>query len=180
MISVALAALNTEQERNILAEFYEENKNRFFAFAYSRLHNREFAEDALQEAFLNIVKYPATFYALDAHKKVSYTLLIIRNTINGILKDPNKKIDDELNDDIEDNSLSVEDIVIGNISADKLKEFINGLPEARKQAVQLKAVYGLSNTQIADILGISETAVRKRISDAYKLIKDFIEGGWER
>ena len=67
---------------------------------------------------------------------------------------------------------------MGKIAAEKLKKFIGGLSEARRQALILKAVYGLSNTQIADILGISEAAARKRISDAYKLIKDFINGGF--
>ena len=177
MISAAFAILQTEEERNELSEFYKENKGRFFAIALSKLHKKEAAEDALQEAFLNIAKYPKTFFALEAHKKVSYALLIIKNVISRMQKDSYKHAIVELTDTIVDDALSVEDIVIGNISAEKVKGFINRLPEARKQALNLKAVYGLSNTQIADILDISEAAVRKRISDAYKLIKDFIEGG---
>ncbi len=174
MISAALATLNTDAERNELSKFYRENKDRFYAIAFSRLHNRELSEDALQEAFLNIVKYPKTFFALETHKKVSYALLIIKNVISRMQKKSEKHIIEELTDDAANDTISVEEIVIGDISAEKIKEFINGLPEARKQALNLKTVYGLSNAQIADILGISEAATRKRISDAYKLIKDFI------
>ncbi len=54
MISGALAILETDKQRNELSEFYKENKTRLYRFAFSRLHNRESAEDALQEAFLNI------------------------------------------------------------------------------------------------------------------------------
>lgn len=176
MIFAALATLNTESERDQLSEFYKENRARFYAIAFSRLQNRESSEDALQEAFLNIVKYPKTFFALEPHKKVSYALLIIKNVISRMQKESDKYIIEELTDDAANDTISVEEIVIGNISAEKIKEFINGLPEARKQALNLKAVYGLSNAQIADILGISEAAARKRISDAYKLIKDFING----
>lgn len=176
MISAALAVLENEEQRNELSKFYEENKDRFYAIAFSKLHNHESTEDVLQEAFLNIVKYPKTFFALEAHKKVSYTLLIIRNVILHMQKDSDNYMSCELTDAVEDDSLSVEDIAIGNMSAEKLKEFINGLPEARKQAIYMKAVYGLSNTQIADILGISEAAARKRISDAYKIIKNYING----
>lgn len=177
MISATLATLNTDDERNTLSEFYKENKNRFYAIAISKLKNKEAAEDALQEAFLNIVKYPKTFFALEPHKRVSYALIIIKHVISSMLKNSDKYIIEELTDSIADDTILVEEIVIGDIAAEKIKKFINGLPEARKQALNLKVVYGLTNAQIADILGISEAAARKRISDAYKLIKDFINGG---
>ena len=62
MIAGTLAALDTEERRNELAEFYKENKNALYAFALSRTHNREKAEDAVQEAFLRISKYPEGFF----------------------------------------------------------------------------------------------------------------------
>ena len=34
MISSALSMLETEEQRDILSEFYEENKNRFYGMAY--------------------------------------------------------------------------------------------------------------------------------------------------
>ncbi len=177
MISAALAMLNTEDEQNTLSEFYRENKTRLYAIAISKLKNKEAAEDALQETFLNIVKYPKTFFALDAHKKVSYAILIIKHVISNMLKKSGKYIIEELTDTVVDDAISVEEIAAGKIAAERIKEFIKKLPEARREALNLKVVYGLSNAQIADILGISEAAARKRISDAYRLIRDFINGG---
>ncbi len=86
MISAAIAMLNTQDEQNTLSEFYRENKNRLYAIAISKLKNKESAEDALQETFLNIAKYPKTFFALDAHKRLSYALTIIKHVISGMLK----------------------------------------------------------------------------------------------
>lgn len=57
---------------------------------------------------------------------------------------------------------------------DELVEFIKSLSEAKKQALILKGMYGLSNREIADVLGITESAVRRRISDAYGIIINFI------
>ena len=62
MISGALAILETDKQRNELSEFYKENKARLYNFAFSRLHNRESAEDALQEAFLNQGYYIKVLY----------------------------------------------------------------------------------------------------------------------
>ena len=74
MISGALAILETDKQRSELSEFYKENKSRLYRFAFSRLRNRESAEDALQEAFLNIVKYPEIFCFGCSQKGVIYTL----------------------------------------------------------------------------------------------------------
>ena len=74
MISSALAILKKDKQRSELSEFYKENKARLYKFAFSRLYNREFTEDALQEAFLNIVKYPEIFCFGCSQKSVLYAL----------------------------------------------------------------------------------------------------------
>ena len=50
MIEAALAALENDKQRNELAAFYEQYKNRFYSIAYSKLHNSEEAEDVLLTA----------------------------------------------------------------------------------------------------------------------------------
>ena len=54
MISVALAIIENENQRNELAAFYEKNKSRFYAIAFGHLHKKEESEDAVQEAFSEI------------------------------------------------------------------------------------------------------------------------------
>lgn len=61
MISAALAVLETEEQRNELAEFYKKNKNRLYRIAYSKLHNRESSEDAVQETFYGSQQIKSSF-----------------------------------------------------------------------------------------------------------------------
>lgn len=75
MITAALAILQTDEQRDILSEFYEENKNRFYMLAYSKLHNSEASEDAVQEAFLRIVRYPDRFFRSNLTKGFPIRLL---------------------------------------------------------------------------------------------------------
>lgn len=175
MISGALAALDTEERRNELAEFYEQNKSGLYAFALSRTRNREKAEDAVQEAFLRIAKYPETFFALPVHKRMSYAVIVTGNAVNDILTERAKFA--ELPDNTEDNSLSVEDTALGNISAEELKAFIKAMPEAQRQAVILKIVHEMTTAEIAASLNISEPTARKRVSNACKTIKKYLNGG---
>lgn len=174
MISAALAVLESEEQRDELSEFYEENKSRLYSIAFERLHNRQDAEDAIQEAFLRIVKYPEKFFAIPAHKRLSYAVIIIRNVIFDMLSRKSKRNFDELPEDLPDERLSVEDIAIGEISGEELTKFLENLPETKLQTIILKSVYNLNCREIASVLGVTETAVRKRISDVYKLINDYL------
>lgn len=177
MLSAALAVLKTDSQRNEIAEFYRKNKRRLYAIAYSKLKNKAAAEDAVQETFLSIAKYPEKFFEIEAHKKVPYVLIVIRNVISRMLKEANRQQADELPNDFSGSAPSVEDIAIGRISAEELKKFIDNMSSALRDVIKLKAISGLSNSEIADVLGISEGAVRKRISDAYKQIKKFLNEG---
>ena len=164
MINAALAVLQTDEQRNILSEFYEENKNKFFSLAYAKLHNSEESD-------------PEKFFSIEPHKRLPYSIIIIRNVVLQMLEKQGKYTFEELPEDIPDNNLSVEDISIGNVARSELVEFIKTLSEAKKQAVILKGVYGLSNREIADVLGITESAVRRRIADAYGRIIYFVRKG---
>ena len=55
--------------------------------------------------------------------------------------------------------------------------FIRTLSEAKRDAVILKGVYGYSYREIAERLGISESAARRRIADAYGRIMNFVKNG---
>lgn len=177
MINAALAVLQTDEQRNILSEFYEENKNKFFSLAYAKLQNSEESEDAVQEAFLRIVKYPEKFFSIEPHKRLPYSIIIIRNVVLQMLEKQGRYTFEELPEDIPDSNLSIEDISIGNVARSELVEFIQTLSEAKKQAVILKGVYGLNNREIADVLSITESAVRRRIADAYGRIIYFVRRG---
>lgn len=89
MITAALAILQTDEQRDILSEFYEENKNRFYMLAYSKLHNSEASEDAVQEAFLRIVRYPDRFFSIEPHKRLPYSIIIIKNVVLQIVRKSN-------------------------------------------------------------------------------------------
>lgn len=172
MISAALAVLDTEERRDELSEFYERHKSDLYAFALSRTHNRERAEDAVQEAFLRIAKYPEGFFALPVHKRISYAVIVTRNAIADILGENAKYF--ELDEATADDGISVEDCSIGNIAAEELKAFIRRMPEAQRSAIILKLVHGMTTREIAAALNISEPTARKRVSNAYRSIEKYL------
>lgn len=174
MLSSAIAMLGNEAQRRELAEIFSEYSDRFYAIAYSKLHNRHDAEDSVIEAFARIAAKPECFFAVPPEKRVAYLGVIIRNIAVDMYK---KKLMYTEIDESELTTESPEEIVLGEISRDELVEFIRRLPDGKKDALILRILYGHSTAEIAEILGISETAARKRLSDAGKMIKEFVRGG---
>ena len=179
MISAALAVLETDEQRNELNEFYKENLGKLYSIAISKLRNQQSAEDAIQEAFLRICKYPKKFFEIEVHKRLPYAVIIIRNVVSNMLRDNSKHEYDELSEDIIGNVRSVEDIALGKVFSEELEKFIRTMPEVLRETITLKLTYNLTTRQIADVLGISEWAARKRLSNAYKRINEFIDGGFD-
>lgn len=71
--------------------------------------------------------------------------------------------------------LSLEDGVMGKIAFEDMVEFIRRLPEKKKNALILRVKYGMSTAEISQTLGISEPAARKRLSEAGKKIRKYVE-----
>ena len=99
MIEAALAALDNDKQRNELAAFYEQYKNRFFGIAYSKLHNPEEAEDAVQEAFLRVVDNPNKYFKMSNRERLRY--------VDGIVRHVSV---DKFNKDKKNNTVSIEDL----------------------------------------------------------------------
>ena len=178
MIEAALAALENDKQRNELATFYEQYKNRFFSIAYSKLHSSEEAEDALQEAFLRVVRNPDKFLEMSDKERVRFVDGIVRH-VSVDKFNRNHKINavsiDDIGDNIMSDTISPEEKYVTDASADELVRFVLTLPESQRQALFMYIHVRLSYSEISKILGISEDLARKRVSNARKAIRAFAE-----
>ncbi|MDE7360301.1 MAG: RNA polymerase sigma factor [Oscillospiraceae bacterium] len=177
MISASLAILETDEQRNELAGFYNKSRKRLYAIAYSKLHDSASAEDAVQETFLRIADKPENFFGVPLEKRQSYADVIVRNISYDMLREKINKPIENL-DDYESETateISLEDIVIDNENAQALIVFIRSMPDGIKDALFLKTVHKASGAEIARLLDISEEAARKRLSRARSMIKEFLE-----
>lgn len=177
MISAALAILESEEQRNELSEIYTKNIKAFFSIALSKLHNRQDAEDAIQEAFLLIANNPGVFFNIPREKRVSYINVIVRNISYRIWNEKQKieKHQAALENNIIDESVSTEEKISSKYSCGEIYGFIDTLPETSRTALYLKIHFDMKYPDIADALGISEETAKKRITRAVSSIKQFME-----
>ncbi|MCM1298567.1 MAG: sigma-70 family RNA polymerase sigma factor [Firmicutes bacterium] len=178
MIEAAVSMLKDDEQRNDLAVFYEQYKKRFFGIAYSKLHNSEEAEDAIQEAFLRVADNPAKFFNMPNKEQLWFVDGIVRH-ISVDKFNKNNKLEvistEDIRGDVIDDRVSPEERYITSESVSELVQFVLTLPESQRQALFMYIHQKLSYSEISQILGISEELARKRVSNARKAIKNFAE-----
>ena len=170
------SVVEDNNQRNELEEFYKENQNCFLNIAYLKLHNKNDAEDAVQEAFCEIARHPDNFFVVEPKNRVRYMAAVIRNIASDMYNKKNKVSVEELDkgDIYDDSYLSFDESVIGKVSRDKLKEFIRSLPPLQRDVLTFRCLMGFSTAETAERLNISQSAVKKRLHLAREAIREYV------
>lgn len=135
-----------------------------FRICYCILCQRDDAEDALQDTFLKYLTKAPEFESAEHEKAwlIKVATNISKNMV--LLRKRRKTVDlDELN------SIGIED------EDTQVFESIMALPVKYKIVMTLYYIEGYSSKEVADIIGISPDAVRKRLQNGRELLKKEIE-----
>lgn len=177
MISGALAILKSDTQRNEMSSIYEKNKQLFLNIAFKNLQNKEMAEDAVQEAFLEIADKPDVFFSLTEKRQVRYMSAVVNkvaiNMFNKSIKVQTEELSEEIVYKNDENVL--ENAFFDKVSREEILTFAETLPEAQRTVLILSCSCGLSADEISRTLSISITSVYNRLYLARKAIKTFID-----
>ncbi len=154
-------AIKSEEE---IKELVDKYSSLIFRISYCILCNPEDAEDAVQETFLKYITKAPEFNG-EEHRKawlIKVAANISKNMLMFRLKRETVNIDDVKNIGIGENDYAT-------------FELIMSLPAKHKVVMTLYYVEGYRSAEIAEIIGISEEAVRKRIQKGRELLKKEFE-----
>ena len=177
ILDFTFSVIEDENQRNELAEFYINHKNKLYSIAFSRLHNKEDAEDAVQEAFSRISDKPDRFFNIQLEKRrIAYVNVMVRNIAIDIFNSKNKYIMTDIDEEeITDSSdISLDDRLLEDISRDELVEFVDKLPPLQRNVLILTCFVKISIDETASKLNISKKAANWRLYLARKSIKEFV------
>lgn len=187
LLDIMLAALS-EDDRDFVSGIFEEYGKQMYSIALDILKNEHDADDALQETMYKIIKYVDKF-ADDDQSKIRNKIMIglrasIRNTsFRNYRKKQNKNKyetdEEEVEIDIEDEFAIVDDIVIKGEDCRKIKDALLGLASDLQDTVNLVYYCDFSCVEAAKFLGISDNAVRNRLYQARKKLKEVLRGDFD-
>jgi len=152
-------------------ELYNKYSAKMLAVCYRYAHNREDAEDMLQEGFIKVFLQIHTFENRGAFE--GWIRRIIVHTCINILK-KNKKFNESV-DLIHATSLHVkEESVSSIVQAKQVVECIRLLPLGYRTVLNLYAVEGFSHREIAQMLEVEESTSRSQYTRAKTMLEDIL------
>ncbi|MFV0501697.1 MAG: RNA polymerase sigma factor [Bacteroidales bacterium] len=153
-------------------DFFEQYKLKVMNLCYGMLHNRDDAEDLVQDIFVELYTSSGKF---KGNSKLSTWLyrIAVNKTINHIRKNKIKNlflnIDDKSNVFVEEErvDLTIEE----REKIAELHKFIDKLPSKQKIALTLFVYDELPQKEIAEIMGVSVNSVEVLVFRAKQSIK---------
>ena len=152
-------------------ELYNKYSSKMLAVCYRYGHNREDAEDMLQEGFIKVFLQIHTFENRGAFE--GWIRRIVVHTCINILK-KNKKFNESV-DIIYATAIQVrEESVSAIIQAKQAVECIRILPIGYRTVLNLYAIEGYSHREIANMLDIEESTSRSQYTRAKAMLEDIL------
>ena len=160
-----------------LATMVDQYAATLYRVAYSVLRNAEDAEDAVQEAFLRVLRHRETLGEVRDHR-----VWLIRIVWNIVLDRKRRaktrpETDDvfELERVLPAGGLSAEQRAAAAQHHARVLGMVETLPGKEREVLMLSAFEELSSVEIASVLGITESSVRSRLFRARNLMSKLLE-----
>ncbi len=175
------SAVNDEARRraedNALAAMVDQYAGALYRVAYSVLRNQADAEDAVQEAFVRVLRHRDTLGEVRDHR-----VWLIRIVWNIVLDRKRRAKTRPETDDVSElarvlpsKGLSAEELAAAAQHHAHVLACVDQLPVKERQVLTLSAFEELTSVEIASVLGITESSVRSRLFRARNLMADLLE-----
>ncbi|MEJ7768113.1 MAG: sigma-70 family RNA polymerase sigma factor [Chitinophagaceae bacterium] len=152
-------------------ELYNRYSPKMLAVCYRFGHNREDAEDMLQEGFIKVFSQIHTFRNQGAFEGW-IRRIIVHTCINNLKK--NKKFSESV-DLIHATTMQVrEESVPSIVQAKQVVECIRLLPLGYRTVLNLYAIEGYSHKEISGMLEIEESTSRSQYTRAKQMLEDIL------
>lgn len=150
---------------------YQRYSPKMLSVCYRFAHNREDAEDMLQEGFIKVFGQIHTYRAQGAFEGWVRRIMV-HTCINHLKR--NKKFNESL-DIAQASGLQVrEETVPSIVQAKEVVECIRLLPLGYRTVLNLYAIEGYSHKEIATVLDIEESTSRSQYTRARQMLEEIL------
>lgn len=154
--------------------FYRKYRNLMFFAAKQIIHDDFLAEDAVAEAFLKIYRNFDRWFERDDTGAKNLAVLITKNCAIDMLRKNGRAEFVELTE-AEQDRRSLQETVCAKLEMDAVYECICRLKEQERVILQLRCIHGLSEKEVAELLGVHPRTASMRLSRARRHLKKELE-----
>ncbi len=156
-------------------EFFILFEKKLYRFVFSITKSEYISEEIIQEVFIKVWEKRETLEASQSFDAFIFTMT--RNLTYNYLRDASrrKSIRDELWTNISQEQERVESDLIFEEYKGILEDIIQKLPQQNRSIYVLSREHGKSNSEIAELLGISQKTVRNHLWKSMAIIRNQLQ-----
>jgi RNA polymerase sigma-70 factor (ECF subfamily) len=155
----------------------DRHRNSVVHFLFRMVQNQAIAEELAQEVFLRVYRSRASYEP--SAKFTTWLFRISSNLAFNWLRDgKNERSQESLQDDassasrrLSDHQPNVENVLVHRVKLNEVRDAIAKLPAKQRAAVLMHKYEEMEYSQIARVLGCSESAVKSLLFRAYESLR---------
>ena len=181
----ALVALVARGDEDALAELYDRVGRVAYGLALRVLRDERHAEDAVQEAFLQVWRSAATFRAERAKASTWILTLVHRRAVDLVRREERRQADPLT----EDSAAGVapeetEEAAWLRFERERVQAALKQLPDVQREALELAYYGGFSQSELAERLGVPLGTIKSRMFAGLARLRELLddstqEGSWK-
>ena len=172
MLMMYLSMVDTQEEKSKIEGIYLQYRKLMFVCANEILNNDFLAEDAVHDAFVKMTGHIKMIDDVKSNKTKHFVIVVVENAAKDIYR-KEKRREHESWEKMGDVGCAFSKYHPVELIQPEIA--ILKLPLKYQHVFRLKYICGYDYEEIAKILGITNSAVRKRISRGREMLKGILE-----
>ena len=181
----ALVALVARGDEGALAELYDRVSRVAYGLALRVLRDERHAEDAVQEAFLQVWRNAASFRAERAKASTWILTLVHRRAVDLVRREERRAVE-PLSEETElaQAQEGTEEAAWLRFERERVQSALKQLPDTQREALELAYYGGFSQSELAERLGVPLGTIKSRMFAGLARLREILddstqEGSWK-
>jgi len=172
----ALVSFVARGDEGALAELYDRVGRTAYGLALKVLRDSRLAEDAVQEAFLNVWRTAAGFRAERA-KASTWILTIVHRRAVDLVRREERRRTDPLEGASHEGAAapSAEGEALLGFERERVQRALGQLPDGQREAIELAYYGGYSQSELAEKLGLPLGTIKSRMFAGLAQLRELLD-----
>jgi RNA polymerase sigma-70 factor (ECF subfamily) len=162
-------------DEGALGEVYDQFASFVYGLALRVIGDPRAAEDVSQDVFVTVWERPEAFDPERGSLRTWLGTLAHRRAVDYVRREEARRRRTERDAARRVSVPDVEEVAVALVTAERVREALELLPEEQRQAIQLAYFGGKTYRQVAEVLGIPEGTAKSRLRLGLRRIADALE-----
>jgi RNA polymerase sigma-70 factor (ECF subfamily) len=180
----ALVALVARGDEDAFTELYDRVSRVAYGLALRVLRDERHAEDAVQEAFLQVWRTAAAFRADRAKASTWILTLVHRRAVDLVRREERRQADPLPDEPAAAAAAAPDDEAWLRFERERVQRALRQLPDVQRETLELAYYGGFSQTELAERLGVPLGTIKSRMFAGLTRLRELLddsrqEGSWK-